>query len=91
MKTPEPNVLDGAYADALAAWAKSDRKSGRAKSRPDGISTRCDRQFMSDAELAISAAMAEVEKAGASTALTDAVMLLSKARDRVADHVETEA
>lgn len=38
--------------------------------------------------MAIRAAMYEVEKADASIALTDAVTLLGKARDRVADHVE---
>lgn len=56
--------------------------------RDDGIPTRCDRDLMSYAEIAISDAMAAVEDAGASVALTDAVVLLSKARDRVADHVE---
>lgn len=61
----------------------------RPHKRTDGIPTRCDRSLMSPAELAISSAMAVVEAAGGSTALTDAVNLLSKARDRVADHVET--
>jgi hypothetical protein len=44
--------------------------------------------WMTGAELAITETMGAVEKAGASVALTDAVILLSKARDRVADHVE---
>lgn len=56
--------------------------------RPDGISSRIDRLWMTVAELAITHAMMQVEKAGASVALTDAVVLLAKARDRVADHVE---
>lgn len=56
--------------------------------RPDGIPTRIDLRYLTPAELAIRAAMYEVEKAGASIALTDAVTLLGKARDRVADHVE---
>ncbi len=43
---------------------------------------------MTPAEIAIINAMQAVEAAGASVALTDAVALLSKARDRVADHVE---
>jgi hypothetical protein len=43
---------------------------------------------MTPAELAISEAIQAVEKVGASKALTDAVLLLSRARDRVADHVE---
>ncbi len=60
----------------------------RAKNRPDGIPSRCDRMLMTPAELAITDAMYAVEGAGASLALTDAVMFLSKARDRVADHVE---
>lgn len=56
--------------------------------RPDGVPTRVDQSLMTPAELAISEAMAAVEKAGASVALTDAVTLLGKARDRVADHAE---
>jgi len=43
---------------------------------------------MSDAEIVITDAMLAVEHAGGSVALTDAITLLSKARDRVADHVE---
>jgi hypothetical protein len=60
----------------------------RPKLRPDGVPSRCDRSLMTAAELAITAAMIAVEGAGASLALTEAVTLLSKARDRVADHVE---
>lgn len=56
--------------------------------RDDGFPTRSDMSLMSPAELAITAAMAEVERAGGSLALTDAVNLLGRARDRVADHVE---
>lgn len=56
--------------------------------RPDGIPSRCDISLMTPAELAITEAMDAVEKAGGSPALTDAVTLLGKARDRVADHVE---
>jgi hypothetical protein len=56
--------------------------------RPDGIPSRVDQSLMTPAELAISDAMAAVEKAGASVALTDAVVLLQKARERVADHAE---
>lgn len=55
---------------------------------PDGIPSRCDYTLMSPAELAISAAMAAVEGAGASAALTHAVKLLAAARGLVADHVE---
>jgi hypothetical protein len=56
--------------------------------RPDGVPSRIDQHLMSPAELAITAAMVAVEEAGASVALTDAVTLLAKACDRVADHVE---
>lgn len=56
--------------------------------REDGIPTRCDTSLMSDAEVVITSAMRAVEMTGSSTALTDAVVLLGKARDRVADHVE---
>lgn len=56
--------------------------------RPDGITTRADIRYDTRAERAIRNAMAVVEASGASTAMTDAVVLLSKAKDRVADHVE---
>lgn len=52
------------------------------------IPRRCRLDLMTPAELAITAAMGAVEEAGASPALTDAVILLGKARDRVADHVD---
>lgn len=60
----------------------------RPRFRDDGILTRIDRSHMRPAELAITAAMAAVETTGASAALTDAVTLLAKARDRVADYEE---
>ena len=56
--------------------------------RPDGIPTRADMTYWTPAEHAIAKAMEAVEAAGASPALTDAVTLLGKARDRVADHIE---
>jgi hypothetical protein len=74
------------YHAALDAWKKDG--GVRPAKRPDGLPTRIDRQWMTPAELAIMNAMEAVEKAGGSVALTDAVMLLAKARDRVADHVE---
>lgn len=64
------------------------KRKARPHLRPDGIPTRCDRRLMSAAERAILRAMAAVEKAGASPALTEAVDLLAWARNRVADHVE---
>lgn len=83
----EKATTDQSYATVLITWKRDG--GPRPKKRPDGISTRCDRQFMTPAELAITDAMHAVEHAGASEALTDAVTLLSKARDRVADHVES--
>lgn len=74
------------YFAALDAWKKDG--GARPVRRPDGIPTRADMQWMTAAELAIREAMQAVEAAGASVALTDAVTLLSKAQDRVADHVE---
>jgi len=43
---------------------------------------------MTPAELAITDAMRCVEEAGCDTRLTEAVMLLSQARDKVADFVD---
>jgi hypothetical protein len=76
------------YFAALDKW-KSEGGVRPAK-RPDGLPTRIDIQWMTPAEVAIRDAMLAVENAGGSVALTDAVTLLSKARDRVADHVEGE-
>lgn len=77
------------YYVALDAW----RLHGgpRPAKRPDGVSTRIDTQWMTPAEMAIREAIGTVELVGASTALTDAVTLLDKARERVADHVEERA
>ena len=73
--------------EALAAWKANG--GPRPLTRPDGIPTRIDMKFMTPAELAITEAMRAVENiAGGSPALTEAVTLLGKARDRVADHVE---
>jgi len=46
--------------------------------------------YMTSAELAIYAAMEAVEMAGAHVLLTDAVILLGQARDKVADFVELD-
>lgn len=74
------------YFAALDKWKS--QGGNRPAKRPDGLPTRIDRQWKTPAELAIDQAMEAVENAGASVALTDAVTLLSKARDRVADHAE---
>ena len=69
--------------------AATDKRSGpRVKLREDGVPSRADMQLMSFAELSILKAMKAVEWAGGSPALTDAINLLCKAKDRVADHVE---
>lgn len=74
------------YEIALAKWKQDG--GPRPARRPDNIPTRIDLNWLTLAELAIVTATAEVERAGASVALTDAVTLLAQARDRVADHVE---
>lgn len=47
--------------------------------------------LMTPAELAIRAAIEEVEKAGADQLLTEAVILLGRAQGRVADFVDQAA
>jgi hypothetical protein len=54
----------------------------------DGFPRRCRVDLATPAEQAIRDAIAAVEEAGASTALTESVMLLGQALDRLADHVE---
>ena len=49
---------------------------------------RCRLDLITPAELAIVEAVKAVEKAGADVRLTEAVVLLQKARDRVADFVD---
>ncbi len=77
------------YHAALDKW-KTEGGARPAK-RPDGLPTRIDVQWMTPAELAIRDAMLAVENAGGSVALTDAITLLSTARGRVADHVESSS
>lgn len=64
------------------------RDGTRPAKRPDGWPTRGDMSLWTEAEHKISQTVEVVERAGASKALTDAVILLNKARERVADHVE---
>lgn len=54
----------------------------------EGTRPRNRRDLMSDAESAITEAMYRVEEVGASLRLTEAVMLLEKARNLVYDHIE---
>lgn len=60
------------------------------KLRPDGIPRRCDITLDTPAESAIRAAIAAVEAAVAHPRMTDAVVLLQKAKDAVADAVESD-
>lgn len=60
-------------------------------SRPgDSWPRRASVQHMTAAEKAIYDAMAEVERVGAHIWLTDAITLLSQARERVADYVDDQ-
>lgn len=75
------------YSAALDAWKKDG--GVRPANRPDGILTRIDMNWLTPAERAILDAMGAVENVvGGSPALTDAELLLIKALERVADHVE---
>lgn len=56
----------------------------------DGIPRRIRLDHCTPAELAIVAAVKAVEEAGAHPLLTDAVVLLGQARDKVADFVDLE-
>jgi hypothetical protein len=59
--------------------------------REDGIARRICTDLMTPAELAIYQAQIAVEAIlGAHTLLTDAAILLSQARDKVADFVELQ-
>lgn len=56
----------------------------------DGIPRRNCIYLMTPAELAIRNAVDVVEEAGADPLLTEAVILLHQARDKVADYVERD-
>lgn len=58
------------------------------QTRPDGIPRRNDLSLMTPAELKIREAVLAVEAAGCHPLLTDAVVLLGQAQDKVADFVE---
>jgi hypothetical protein len=62
----------------------------RSHLRDDGFPTRQDTSLYTPAETAIREAMLAVEAVGASDALTEAVVLLDRARNLVADHVEAK-
>lgn len=82
-------MKDNRYEVEREKWKKEG--GPRPHLRFDGIPTRCDRFWKTPAELAIDDAMEAVERhSGGSLKLTEAVTLLSNARDCVADHVEGE-
>ena len=58
------------------------------KRRPDGVPRRNDLNLMTPTELKIREAVQAVEAAGCHTLLTEAVILLGQAQDKVADFVE---
>jgi hypothetical protein len=58
--------------------------------RPDGFPTRSDVRQYSVGERFIAAAVEAVESMGADVLLTDAIILLQQAKDKVADFVEQE-
>ena len=58
------------------------------KYRDDGIPRRCDVTLDTPAETAIRNAIAAVEAVGAHPFLTEAVILLGTAKDKVSDFVE---
>ena len=57
----------------------------------DDLPRRCFLDKLTPAELSIHNAIQAVEAAGANPLLTDAVMLLVEAKDKVADYVDREA
>ena len=54
------------------------------------IPRRIRKDLMCDAELSITEAMADVEGMAAHPLLTEAVVLLSQARDKVADFIDKD-
>lgn len=55
---------------------------------PQGIPRRACLYLLTPAELAIKSAIQEIEKAGGSPGMTEAVNLLDAAFEKVADHIE---
>jgi hypothetical protein len=62
----------------------------RIRARNEAVPRRIDRTRMTPAERAITDAMLAVEIVGAHPLLTDAVVLLGQAREKVADYVDCE-
>lgn len=87
--------LARANEEALTKWRLTryyadnpTRCEPRPKLRPDLFPTRNCVEWWTEAEMKINDAIFAIEQDGASQAITDALILLAKARDRVADHVE---
>jgi hypothetical protein len=82
------------HATVHAGGGRIDLLEGRAPTRPpvwiDGVQRRQRLELATPAERAIRDALAAVEAAGASQALTSATLALQQALDLVADHVEAE-
>lgn len=81
------HLTENQMAAARKCMAK-DAELPRPEKRPDGFPTRADMQSWSPAEHAIFEAQQQVDACGGSVAITAATILLSKARDCVADHME---
>lgn len=56
----------------------------------DGTPRRCRLDLLTPAEIALWQAASMIEDSGAHPLLTEAIMLLQQARERVADYVELE-
>lgn len=55
-----------------------------------GIPRRCRIDLLTPAELAIRAAVLKVEEAGCDPLLTDALVLLTQAKEKVADFIDRQ-
>lgn len=85
--TPETQT-EKIHAAAEAANGSYGESSGPLEKEINGIPRRSQLQAMAPAELAIRNAMLAVESIGGSPGLTEAINLLQKARDKVADFLE---
>src|ERR1019366_5088061 len=65
-----------------------ERRANLKRTQVDGIPRRCRIDLLTAAEFAIYYAMQEVEKLPADVRLTEAVILLAQARDKVADFID---
>lgn len=82
----KPQELPKVFDDLLGERVVSD--INRALNARDVIPRRCRLDLMTPAELAIYNAVQAVEEVGADPLLTDAVVLLQQAREKVADYID---